>query len=99
MKDFDQFTKDDWERPTSYIKVIPPSNPLFSDPLATLVDYDAESDDINWLRNLNKKSGVLSADDFELFIDILEKSSARQKFLLDGLTQVITIFLGSLVLS
>lgn len=97
MADFEKYNADDWERPGSYIKVLPPSNPIFSDPLAAPSDYDFDSDDSYWLENLNKKSKVLSVDDFELFIDILEKSSARQKFLLNGLSQVCTrkfLYLG-----
>jgi hypothetical protein len=72
-----------WKQPTSFIHVTPPVHFLFSDPLSEIVEYDIDSEDEAWLaRSINQNnSEKINADDFELFIDTLEKALSREHLL------------------
>eukprot|EP01121_Diplochlamys_sp_Union-15-3_P022831 TRINITY_DN9840_c0_g1_i1.p1 TRINITY_DN9840_c0_g1~~TRINITY_DN9840_c0_g1_i1.p1 ORF type:complete len:262 (-),score=35.24 TRINITY_DN9840_c0_g1_i1:139-924(-) len=43
------------------------------------IEYDIESDDEDWLKEVNAKSEVISEDDFEYLMDLFEKHKARYK--------------------
>ena len=72
-----------WDRPSSYIKVVPPIHPLFRDSVTYQIEYDLDSDDEQWMSNEINKNGMqlLSESDFELLIDTFEKALAREKIL------------------